>query len=372
MYVAASIINRYTQVDGDIIFYTMKNQPLLSLQTDLVERDLDWMTKFGMEYYQVFPGVFEWDPNDPKSKVEKLVQFAHERGLQIGDYSATSRVYSPHFNFYRNKLNRPDWLIRDRAGEERNIYCFGDAEFVDRYIETVVRSCRRFRFNLHCLDMLEFSPCYAENHRHPPGAESYYHQVRGLMRIMEAINAVSPEMMTWPNSGDFTEMLPKLAWYGPNLYLTDPSISTPWQGLNMTRLLDDARREQMVSFHHSYFLPYRFFTNLQYFVSQNSIVPDIRNFEYGALSTLAVTPNLGLGEIRPWLDRLSPSDHGKVTAFYKHWTKLVRDNYKLWTKTYRAGESPGMGAVEIYSHAAGDRGFIFLVNPNYWDRTVEV
>jgi hypothetical protein len=36
------------------------------------------------------------------------------------------------------------------------------------------------------------------------------------------------------------------------------------------------------------------------------------------------------------------------------------------------GENPGMGAVEIYGHAAGNRGFIFLVNPNYWDRTVEV
>jgi hypothetical protein len=28
--------------------------------------------------------------------------------------------------------------------------------------------------------------------------------------------------------------------------------------------------------------------------------------------------------------------------------------------------------VEIYSHAAGDRGFIFVVNPQYWGRTVEV
>jgi hypothetical protein len=63
----------------------------------------------------------------------------------------------------------------------------------------------------------------------------------------------------------------------------------------MTRLLDEARREQMVSIHHSAFLPYRFFTNFQYFFSQNSILPDIRNFEYGALSTIAVTPNFGLG-----------------------------------------------------------------------------
>jgi len=372
MYIVASIVNRYTQVDGDVIFYTMRDQPLFFANRDLVEKDLHLMTKLGMEYYQAFPGVFEWGPNDPKPELDKLVHSAHERGLLIGDYSATNYVYSPHFNFYRNKLNRPDWLIRNKDGEPSKTYCFGCPEFADLYVEKVVENCRRFRFDLHCLDGLKFSPCHASNHAHPPGTESYYHQIRGLIHVIEAINAVSPQMLTWPNAGDFTEMLPKLAWYAPNLYLTDPTIGTPWQGLNMTRLLDDARREQMVSLHHSVFLPYRFFTNFQYFLSQNSIVPDIRNFEYGALSTLAVTPNLGLGEIRPWLDRLPASDQSKVTDFYKRWTKLIRDNYALWTKTYRAGDNPGMGAVEIYSHAAGDRGFIFLVNPNYWDRTVEV
>ena len=372
MYVSSSIVNRYTQVDGDIVFYSSWDQPLLSAQPDLVEKDLNLMTRLGMEYYQAFPGVFEWGPNDPKLAVDRLVRFAHERGLRIGDYSATSYLYSPHFNFYRNHPGNPEWFICDKDGKQKDQLCFGNPQFVDLYIETVVSNCRRFHFDLHCLDLLKFSPCYAGTHSHPPGRDSYYHQVRGLMRVLEAINAVSTQMMTWPNSGDFTEMLPKLAWYTPNLYLTDPVIATPWQGLNMTRLLDDARREQMVSLHHSRFLPYRFFTNFQYFLSQNSVVPDIRNFEYGALSTLAVTPNLGLGEIRPWLDRLPDSDLRKVTDFYKRWTSLVRDNYQLWTKTYRAGENPGMGAVEIYSHAAGDRGFIFLVNPNYWDRKVEI
>ena len=58
----------------------------------------------------------------------------------------------------------------------------------------------------------------------------------------------------------------------------------------MTRLLDDARREQMVSLHYTHFMPFRNYTNCQYFFSQNSIVPDIRNYQYGALSTVAVTP----------------------------------------------------------------------------------
>jgi hypothetical protein len=179
-------------------------------------------------------------------------------------------------------------------------------------------------------------------------------------------------MMTWSNSGNWEELLPKIAWSNHNLYLTDPFIVTPWQGLNMTRLLDDVRRDQMVSLHYSHFLRYRFYTNCQYFFSQNSVVPDIRNFEYGALSTIAVTPNLCLGEVRPWLDRLTANDQDRVITFYKRWTDFLKENYSLWKKTYHAGENPGPGAVEIYSHAAGDRGFVFIVNPQYWGRTVEV
>ena len=178
--------------------------------------------------------------------------------------------------------------------------------------------------------------------------------------------------MTWSNSGNWIEFLPKIAWTNHNLYMTDPFIASPWQGLNMTRLLDDARREQMVSLHYSRFLPYRYLTNCQYFFSQNSIVPDIRNYQYGALSTVAVTPNLCLAEIRPWLDKLPANQRQEVLDFYKKWTGFLTTNFDLWKKTYQVGENPGMGSVEVYGHAKGEHGFVFVVNPQYWGRTVEV
>ena len=56
MFVSSCINNRYTQVRGDVIFYTMKDNPTLSLHVDLLKRELALMPKLGMEYYQVFPG----------------------------------------------------------------------------------------------------------------------------------------------------------------------------------------------------------------------------------------------------------------------------------------------------------------------------
>ena len=374
MFTSSCINNRYTQVRGDVVFYTMKDNPTLSRDLGLLKRELALMPKLGIEYYQVFPGVFDWVKDDPsRETVKDMMDYARGLGVRMGDYSGANHLFCPHYNEYRNRLDRPDWLMKDEQGKiSDGIFCFGSPAFVQYYLDTVVTNCRRFGFEIHCLDFLSLRPCYATNHGHPAGRESLYHQTRGLVQLLEAIDGVSPQMMTWSNSGNWEELLPKLAWSNHNLYLTDPFIVTPWQGLNMTRLLDDARREQMVSLHYTHFLPYRFYTNCQYFFCQNSVVPDIRNFEYGALSTIAVTPNLCLGEVRPWLDRLTAADQDRAIAFYKRWTDFLKENYDLWKKTYHAGENPGPGAVEIYSHAAGERGFVFVVNPQYWGRTVEV
>ena len=122
-----------------------------------------------------------------------------------------------------------------------------------------------------------------------------------------------------------------------------------------------------------HFVPYRFFTNCQYFFSQNSIVPDVRrSYEYGALSTLAVTPNLCLAEVRPWLDSLSPSDQARILAFYSKWTGFVKEHFDLWRTTHHICDDPGPGAVEIYGHSDGNRGLVFIVNPQYFGRTVRV
>jgi hypothetical protein len=297
MFVSSSIVNRYTQLRGNAVFYTMKDQPTLSFNLDLLKQDLELMPKLGIEYYQVFPGVFDWVPEDPAADVvHRMTDFARSHGVRMGDYSGSNYLFCPHFNQYLKRLNRPDWQIVDSDGKSKgNPFCFGNSVFVSFYIGTVVPNCRTFAFELHCLDFLCLKPCYATNHDHPPGPESLYSQVCGLVGLLKAINNVSPQMMTWSNSGNWTELLPKLAWANPNLYLTDPFIASPWQGLNMTRLLDDSRREQMVFLHQTKFLPYRFFTNCQYFFCQDSVVPDTRSFKYGALSSLAVTPNLSLG-----------------------------------------------------------------------------
>ncbi len=368
MFVSACINNRFTQVQGDIVWYTYKDQPTLSHNIDLLRREIALMPELGMEYYQVWPGVFDSAPGDPDpATVRSLVAFGHRRGVRLGDYSGCNSLFCGHYNEHRNTLeNHPEWGITSSD------VCFGNPRFSTFYARMVSDNVRRYNFQIHCLDFLNLHPCSNPDHGHPPGDDSLYAQVVGLMHVLQALADTHPQMMVWSNSGNWTDLLPKIAWTNHNLYLTDPFIATAWQGLNMTRLLDDARREQMVSLHYTHFIPYRFLTNCQYFFSQNSVSPDIRNYQYGALSTLAVTPNLCLGEIRPWLDRLPEAEARRVKAFYKYWTTFLKRNYRYWTCTYSAADNPVPGGVEVYGHAIGGHGYVFVINPNYWDKTVKL
>jgi len=368
MFVSTCINNRYTQLGGGAVFYTMKDHPTLSFNPDLLKREIALMPQFGMEYYQVWTGPFDSVPNDPDpDHVKSMVAYGRKLGVRLGDYSGCGGMFCIHYNEYNKSLaDYPEW------GLTNSDVCFGNPKFVDFYIDQVVPNCRNYGFQIHCLDFLDIHQCDDPSHGHAPGRDSIYAQVLGLKRMLDGLSSVSPDMMTWSNSGNWGQFLPKIAWSNQNLYLTDPFIATEWQGLNMTRLLDDARREQMVSLHYSTFIPYRFLSNCQYFFSQNSVTPDTRSFEYGALSTIAVTPNLSLGEVRPWYDSLNAPDQACVRTFYKRWTDFLKKNYKLWEKTYSAGENPGMGSVEVYGHASGSSGYVFIVNPQYWGRTVAV
>src|SRR5690606_9025520 len=87
-------------------------------------------------------------------------------------------------------------------------------------------------------------------------------------------------------------------------------------------------------------------------------------FEYSFLQGLAVTPNIGLGEIRSFLDRIPNKDNLRVRSFIKYWLEFIRDHHDVWRYTSRLGDPPGLGAAEVYGHIKEDQGFLCFVNQN--------
>lgn len=370
MFTSTCITNRMTECRDGRIFYNMEDNPTIGLSPDLLEEDIRLMAELGVEYFQMFEGVFDWPDQTISSRnMQRLMKLGRKLGVRLGDYVHPGGPFIPHYNYDGRALNRPDWLQRNPDGTSNSHACLGCADFL-RYVKApLLAHNRKYRAEFICMDMLSMAPCYAENHGHAKG--DLYQQVRGLVSLMDELAALSSNYLVWTNSGNWIEFMPKLIWSNPNVYLTDPHVREYESTLNQLKLLGDNRREQMVTVHERHFVPYRAFCNCEYYAFPRNRVSDLRVFEYSFLQGLAVTPNICPCETRTFFNRIPGKDRDACAAFMRHWMQFVAKNFDAWKHTRRVGEAPGVGATEIYSHirSSGDGGFVCLVNQNSFPRT---
>ncbi|MHB0857653.1 MAG: hypothetical protein ACYC5M_08795 [Anaerolineae bacterium] len=369
MFVSACITNRMTDVREGRVFYSMYDNPTLYLDPDLLEQDIRLCAEVGIEYLQLFEGVFDWpDQERTGAAYRRLKALGDSLGVRLGGYVHPQELYCPHYNYSHQRLDRPEWRMRAKDGSTAEM-CLGADGFASLLTERLVAHAQEFGEEIICLDFLGVKPCYAENHGHPAG--DVYRQVLNLTNLMAALAATNPEYMVWSNSGNWLQLMPKLTWYNPNVYLTDPHVRNYEPTLNVLKLLGDGRREQMVSVHERYGVPYRHFTNCEYYAFPRSRVHDLRIFEYSFLQGLAVTPNICPAEVRTFVNRIPAPKKDACLAFMRTWMDFVRDHFALWKDTARVGDAPGLGAGEIYAHVAEDHGYLCLVNQNPFAKTVQ-
>ncbi|MBP1993245.1 hypothetical protein [Paenibacillus eucommiae] len=363
------ITNGMTDVSEGRIFYSMYDNPTLLLDPDVLEREIDLCAEAGFEYYQVFEGVFDWPDDDTKigHALRNLVKYGADRGVRVGDYVHPGELYCPHYNYEHRHLDKPEWRQLSADGT-RGQLCLGCKDYADFLRDQVVSHNRKYNEQMVCLDMLDIAPCYSTTHNHPKG--DVYHQVRGLVDLMVSLAALHPEYLIWSNSGNWLEFMPKLVWYNPNIYLTDPHVREYSPNLNMLKLMGDTRREQMVTFHNTYFVPYRYYSNCEYYFVKRSRVSDLLFFEYSILQGLAVTPNIFMGEWRTFLERIPSGKRAECVAFMKKWLSFIKSNFDVWKHTKQFGDAPSIGGMEAYSHVEKDRGFLCFVNSNPFPGTI--
>jgi len=366
MFLSCCIVNRMTYVRDGLVFYSMHDNPTLGLNPKLLEEDVRICGELGIEYFQVFEGMFDWrDEAKTGAALRRLTRLAKPLGVRLGDYVAVHGPYCGHYNYEQRFLGKPEWRRKTADGKEDS-FCLGSG-YADFLRQKLVAHSRKYAEKMICLDFLGIRPCHATNHGHTPG--DVYQQVRGLVSLCQALSDIDPNYLVWSNSGNWDDFMPKLIWVNPNVYLTDPVIQRYSPTLNALKILGDSRRAQMVDMHNRYFVPFRAFCNCEYYAFPRSRLHDLRVFEYSFLQGLSVTPNICPAEVRTFFNRIPGQKRDACAHFMRRWMDFVRKNFDVWKHTAIVGDAPGIGATEIYAHTKADHGFICLVNQNPFPRT---
>lgn len=205
--------------------------------------------------------------------------------------------------------------------------------------------------------------CPSEQHDHLPG-DSNYACERALSRMMAMIRQDTPEAFIGPMcrpsmdlgiwSNRFADSVFTLDEFG----LPEPLPGLSGQPINVV-MGDKARRWSRIRVHHHFF-PHYLDQPLVFAAPKSMRGPEwtSEKIDYVMLSALSSSPNqlyylptkAGIPErdkveIRKWLD------WGRKNIRYLQ----VRKDLEEW---------PGAGEVDGSAHITGDRGLIFLFNPN--------
>lgn len=367
---SACITNQMTDLREGRIFYSGNDNPTLATDMETLHKEVDLCAELGVEFMQVFEATFDFtDDGKSKQGMKELVEHGKRVGVFIGDYLVPGGVYCDHYNYDHRYLDRPEWRSMNKEGQRTRL-CFGCEDHEKWETDTMVNSMSETGARLVCLDGWQLHPCYDPAHGHGENG-GYYCKIRGFVRMMEAFNQISPDFLTWSNSGEFIRIAPKLLWYNPNVYLTDPHPRLYSASLNTLKYYGDCRREQMVSVHNRYFLPYTAYNNCEYYVFRFSRIHDLSFFEYSFLQSICVTPNIGFGELRTFLERVPSAKLDYVKGFMKKWIRFLKDNYDVWKNVYQIGDNPQVGANEVYAHTLGDHGYVCMVNQNHQPQTAK-
>jgi hypothetical protein len=355
-----------TDVRDGRIFYSMHDNPTLYFDAKTIKDEISLCADLGIEYYQLFEGLFDWPDTEVTGRnLQEAVIHGKQKGVRVGDYVHPGELYCPHYNYEHRKLDRVEWR-RENPDGTRGQFCLAHPGYYAYLADKLLAHNQQYKEELICMDMLDLQPCYDTSHGHARG--DLYRQVLGLVNLMQALAALSDQYLIWTNSGNWLEFMPKLLWYNPNVYLTDPHPRNYSPTLNMLKYFGDCRREQMVSAHNKYYVPYRCFTNCEYYFSRHSRVSDLNFFEYSLLQSLAVTPNVCFGELRVFLNLVPSGSLDSCKQFIRKWLKFLKEHFSVWQHTQQIGDAPGVKANEIYAHITENRGFICFVNQDLYSK----
>jgi hypothetical protein len=315
----------------------------------------------------------EWDPRSspvPPS-VQEMVDYARTRHLGLLAY-----VY-PVLPFTQD----PEWLVPSRNDPGRKMASLGSRALQDWLIEELVAFHRRTGIAGYAFDhtFLTFE------------GSSRYAQWWGWRRVMEELRRRIPDIVI--DGRQAYHLYGPWSWLAgsyphPTFNDEQPESFTPYPDLHFDRVSADRERYTAYRYRNYEFTPSElvpgFITHQTSRSDDGGEMPsertadrgtvltsyrardwDYLGWRYSLLSSIAVAGwnnVLNMLPARDSAENAAFSDRDR--AWLRHWLEWTVANKELLRHTRTILGQPALGKVDGTAAIAGDRGFIFLFNPD--------
>jgi hypothetical protein len=344
--------------------------PFLGVDLDEMKERFRVAHERGFTHVIPYPYVDRMVPGKGSPEIiQEQVRYAHDLGLKVVPCSALNIM--AYWGFcgaigedaqILKAQYKQEWFRRKPDGSSEGNLCTGSPEFMEHATRQAIDFARRFDIDGWLIDGGGVTPCWAENHGHPPGDESLYSQVQGVTNFYRDVLSVRPGMIGMCNLG-FDPLLPQAVDHLHSIYLTDPDNRHITPSLSDLQMLADSRRSQSAKMIERG-VPLESNQNVEYYLIRGSVLADEKVFEYSLLQGLSYTPNLGVAEIDGLFAHIPARSQARAEAFWKRWHRFAQDNFQL-LKTHRVvADVPRFGGQELYEKCDGKQSLLFAINPS--------
>ena len=359
------IIDRAVELGCQYTLFTPANSELSSLKENADAWGWENLLWFAMGQ-KIRKG--EWDPaKDPvPASLQKMLDYAKSKGIKFMVYSYPSLAFKQD----------PEWT--KWAGDKIGGYSGADTGlrgFQDWWVDKLVSFVKKTGAGGFSFD--HWWIAYED-----PKATSKYAQWFGCRRILETLRRRVPDVVIdgrqqYMNFGPWTW----LAGSYPHPTLTDeqPESFTAFPDLHTDRVSADRQRFAAWKYRMERFCPPEIMpgyithqterSDAQKVMRRDRFRPrdwDVLGWRYSLLSSIATAPFNHVVDFIPARDTdefkaLSEADK----TWFRGWLDWTDKNAAVLKRVKPIIGQPRIGYVDGTAACVGDRGFVFLFNPNY-------
>jgi hypothetical protein len=365
------------------LLYAPSNHDLALMENDADDWNWEHVLWLGLGQ-KIRRGEWDVERSPIPAAITEMLDYAKAKHLGVLAY-----VY-PSLPFVQN----PGWIVDDPKKQVKNSYAtLCSREFQDFLIHELIAFKRRTGIAGYSFDYAFLNI---------PGTSSYS-QWWGWRRVMESLREAEPGIVidgrqTYQTYGPWSWLAG--SYPHPTGNDEQPESFTPYPDLHFDRVSADRTRFVNYWYRNYQFAPEEVIPGyMTHQTPRNVNAPvadskeraesvyasfrrrdwDYLGYKYSVLSSIATG---GWNNVVDMIPGRDPSEFEHFSdadkSWIRYWLQWTVKNKELLKRTKTILGQPAMGHVDGTASLAGDRGYVFLFNPNYktlpaefaWDETV--